>query len=198
MRPSPETFRAVDELNSLLRQELGEPPYAWKWSDDLTTSVAVKGKYDYEADPQTGLLVAKPVYQEVPMLPFHRERWVLCKLGFVPENVWLATMGTAMMWQKSGFWQPVGDQTGCAAVNPGITPDRDLAWRVIRAIRADRSITLGDFKNGIEDMFAKRENYKRGERWAMLRDRMTTYGQKPGSRDSAVSYPSVQPSTPLS
>ncbi len=177
----------VLKLNDLIRQELGQPQHSWVWSEDLTVSMRVPDKYEHKADPDSGLLILMPIFAVRRQLPFHAMRWVFCVKGYVPEAEWLNSIGTRMEYPANGMWQVIGTPTGPMCLNQGETPNEDLTWGAIRAIRQERLVTAATFKNVLDDRIEKREQTERGTMFDRCRDAMTP--SIPGKKAN-ISYPS--------
>ena len=181
--PTEETTKKVLRLNQLIASELGEPPYAWIWSEDLTMSMNT-GQYDYKTDPATGIIITVPQFELRPMLMFHRYRWAFCRLGFMTEEEWNKSIGTKSEYPRNGFWQPIGTPHCPAVLDIREDPTEESTWQAIRAVREERTRSLIDFKNGMIESDQKAEKYKRGKMFDRILDAMTAFSNIPGRKNN--------------
>ena len=140
----------IQDINERVRQDLGEQPlYAWKWQKDLIMLIAKETvtdtehrglveqvpKYDYVADPETGLIKLDIEYEEVPYpLPkIYHDKWIFCSLQktlMSPEQWRAATQGCSP-YPWGGTWAPVG--WGLDLITTSLEPG-DEFWEVSKMI----------------------------------------------------------------
>lgn len=159
MKPTPQEYRTAEKWSSLLRTELGYPPYSWQWSEDLVVRMRDKEHgYDHYANPETGLIELRPKWISRTICdPLVVNQWVLCKLITTDKRQWLAQFRDEMEWPENGRWTPCNGPGGYVALPPLTIPDREQTWKVIRAVRETRAETLADFKAGMEQRRIARE-----------------------------------------
>lgn len=117
----------IEAINDRVRRELGSQPlYAWRWQKDLVQLIAKETevdvdhrglvesvpKYDYVANPQTGLVELDVEYVEVPYpLPKqYHDKWIFCSLQMpnMSPQAWHAATQGCSPYPWGGSWAPVG------------------------------------------------------------------------------------------
>ncbi len=188
MQPERKTYAEVEALNEVLRQELGHPVYAWKWSGDIRIAVrkedaAGKPEFDYVKDPETGFLLAQPVYywREV-CYPQVEDQWVFTRKMHTSRAVFLAQFGSALLWPENGEWIPCCAGTGYVALPKGCEPDETNTWEAIRLIRSERAESAPDQRMRLSDLMDRREKRSDAKRRDYVRDRLPAFGGIPGTK----------------
>jgi len=146
MDTTAKAYRNADKWSTLLRQELGYPPYSWQWSEDLIVRMRDhEHGYDHYANPATGLIELKPKWIDRGVCaPSAVKQWVLCRLITPVKRAWMAQFQDDMAWPENGRWTPCNGPGGYVALPPETEPDHARTWQVIRMVREAREETVAD------------------------------------------------------
>src|SRR5690349_10640414 len=125
----------LEKLNDIFGRELGRtesgrPNYAWLWSEDsrLKHGMRVPDKYEFKADPETGILAAQPVYETRKLCMTANNVWVLCHWIESPsQDEWIRLFGYRLEWPKGGQYWPTN-----VKLDPGETPDANFTLEVAK------------------------------------------------------------------
>ncbi len=171
-------------MNTLLRQELGQPVYSWQWSEDVVVLMRdVTLGFEYKADPDTGVIAAQAKYIQRPVTwPKVFDRWILCKKIYTSQREWLKKFAGVMLWPENGEWHPCESPLGYVALDPNEAPSLSRTWRAIQIIRESRSVTAADFLNNLDAVEDKRERDANNLRRDMIRDKLPAFGGVPGQK----------------
>lgn len=179
----------IEKCNDLFDRELGAYRFKWKWGTDLEISMRSIDvdtgtmKYDYKANPQTGLVEALPIYTRRKACPAVVGLWVVCQ--FVPpcgESEFRAKFGTMLEYPRNGVWNPIKD----SALKPGILPSKETTEFCIKGIRAH----FAEFDKALEDSIKQQEIDEitgKLNRKYKFKDEMPAFGVIPGKK-STVSF----------
>lgn len=162
------------------------------------------------------LLAARTRFERVKCAPNITRRWMLCRWRCPPPvSHWIDAFGTTDDYPANGTYIPVSIQVErnprLQVLNHDELPTEDDTWERIKAIRAAK--TLDEITQEWEHNQIMRESKAvlgprgdilytppRGANWwrthDILRDSMTTYGQRPGSKSGSASYPTTEPKEP--
>lgn len=182
---SPLLKEHVEKLNDLLRQELGHPPYAWKWSEDMThwmRAIHDDGtpKFDYKADRNTGLILAQPVYEPRNLCLNLENQWVLCR--WMPpdlnEHQWSMVFGTSMQYPRNGRWIPCDP----IHLDKGVNPTKSITWEVIYCFRRQREKTQADVINEAQEAIEKRDRNRYNHILDQIKDAAPAMAGVPGKK----------------
>lgn len=141
---------AAAKYNNLLLINLGEnPPFTWRWSEELT--VGVKTGTEQVANPVTGVIELRPVYFQRKQLLFSDRQWVMtARLPFTTEEQWLKEFGWDLQYDPNQV-QPVTDAFGAVIAMPRMQPpDRKTTEDFIEGIRMRRGMSEADYQQMLE------------------------------------------------
>lgn len=205
--------RQLGRLNDHLGAELGrnlkgEPKYSWRWSEDLTHSMReIKHydhiyhpatgevmktipvfKYDYVADPVTGIIAAQPIFIKRKMAPHLNRQWVLCVRSEPPsERDWNLRMrhpetGDLLLeYPKGGYFFPLNVE-----LEHGTDPDLNITLCAIDLFRKQGKKDKAELINEAE----KAEEYREKSRLNEMSDRIssacTAFANLPGDHGGQV------------
>ncbi len=133
----------IETINDRVRRDLGTNPlYAWKWQKDLVQWVAKETevdsdhrglvesvpKYEYLADPITGIIKLDIEYVPVPYpLPVqYHDKWILCALQMptMSPAAWKAATQGCSPYPWNGSWAPIG--WGLDLVTTSLSPGEEF------------------------------------------------------------------------
>lgn len=210
-----------DLLAIELGSPMGPAAFAWKWSEDLTTLVqdigldgrpqmvghCVCGVDVATHGPDCKMVIMKSKTKKILVAPNLFNRWVFCRWMEPPtEATWKAVFGSMEDYPRNGTYVPLTNNNTTLALKPELAPDDRLTRMMISTVHAARPVmeVLAEEQERREreeemaQITRKGETISRpgnGTKWASLRDqirdKMTTFGQVPGSR-GATSFPSPQ------
>lgn len=181
MEPSREERRAAERMNKILWQELGNPPYSWQWSEDLTLQMQdINKPWEYVANGETGLIEPRPQYIERRVcFPSIVDRWVICRHSTCSREEWEAQFGKKMPWPENGKWIPCDNDEGYIALNFGQFPDKVYTDIVIRRVRAHRDVSDSDALESMLKRAMKHEKASEEKRRDMIDDEVPKLLSKP-------------------
>ncbi len=182
----------IAKLNTRLGQELGRtvdghPKYRWMWSEDprLMHPMRVPEKYDFVANPETGIIAAQPVYALRKMCVSASQQWVLCHwIDSPPEAEWRKHFGYSLEWPKGGQYYPT-----TVALDPGVEPCLILTQTVIDGVRKELGVKGEELERKAEEAAQQKETARKSRLYDRIRDDLPTYDHIAGVKDQ-VSYPS--------
>jgi hypothetical protein len=183
------TRRQLGKINDRLGQELGrnaigEPRYSWRWSEDLKHQMRVPEKWDYVADPETGVISARPVYVSRRMAPHLKDQWVLCaRVQPISEEEWHAKFGDLLPWAKAGYYFPLNVE-----LPAGEDPDVDATACAIDLFRKQMRKTEKELTEEGEAREDKRVKDSENELDDRIKSACTAFGNLPGNRDGQVEF----------
>jgi hypothetical protein len=183
--------RIVRRLNDRLGADLGrnpkgQPLYRWMYSEDeaLLHPMRVPGEYDFKADPETGIILAHPVYKLRKLCVNLDKQWVLCHWMPSPsEDEWRRQFGYWLEWPKGGMYYPTN-----VDLDPGVVPCERINLAAITSIRQHRLKSPVDAAIEARDAINERERKEKADLFDEIRNDCTTYDHVPGRKDS-VNYP---------
>jgi hypothetical protein len=182
----------IRKLNTRLAQDLGRVAtgqglYKWVWSEDpsMLHPMRIVGKFDYKAEPDTGLIVAWPVYALRKMCLVADHQWILCHFIESPsESEWRKHFGYSLEWPRVGQYYPT-----TVVLDPGMEPCIELTTAAIDEIRKQRSVTPEEVERRATETIEKKEARSKANMYDRIRNDLTTYDHVEGTKDS-ISYPS--------
>lgn len=164
----------------------GEPRYKWVQAGDLTFPVKAKDKWVV----RNGLHVPEAQFEMRPQCPhLDRRQWVLA-MWLVPPSLfqWKMQFGTEAGYQERGYFMA----TDCIRA-VGKKPTENVTRGAIGAIKQVREMNLADFEAHHEAKAAKNEKDTASLYDDWLKDKMTAFGEVPGSRGGLTSFPEARP-----
>lgn len=193
--------------------------FEWHWSEDLRAAAPAENAngeaiYDRRCTCGTNasvhlsgcvLEIAQQRFEVVQLAPTIRRRWVICRWVAPPPLAnWVQAFGSEGNYPANGTYVPLMANSQPLALNPGLEPDERLTRAVIQTIKSQHSVR--EMLERYREAQAKQDERAvfgpngelihrpgPGTDWArtrdQVRDKMTTFGQVPGSRASHVSYP---------
>ncbi len=178
----------IDKLNRLLADRLGRHPYGgplYKWvqAHDLK-------HYRYIGDDfvtvskTTGLVAPKPRFQEVDAYPHLGRRWVFAVWQHAEQKQWESEFGSRALFHRHGQYFPV------LVMREGKKPDLDITEFFIEQVRAERAKSAAQVEQEMEDIFAREDRAAWNRIYSVIDDATTAFGNDPGKRSGAVSFPS--------
>lgn len=146
MQPTREERRIVEKLNRRLHVDLGNPPYSWQWSEDLTLLMQnIHDPWNYVGNRETGIVELAPQYTERRICaPTVIDRWVICHHRTCDLASWERQFGRSMPWPENGKWMPCDDGDNYIALPFGAIPDQTYTDIVIRRVREHRDVSDAD------------------------------------------------------
>jgi len=177
--------KLIKEHNDLLRRELGTNPsgdalYRWERAGELTY-LRDEGKYDYKADPNTGLVVPEKILKPMKMCPhLDDKQWVL--MFWTPNTPahWFQ-FGKSMY----GFSNVDLDLGVCPwTYHRGLT----FTDHIIGSLKEQRKKTYADFIAESEARIEYKEKQQIARNKDMIADAFTAYYNVPGKRGHHVSF----------
>lgn len=188
------TNKNLNRLNNMLGRELGrnvrgESRYQWAWAPDLRWQMFTD-RYDYKADPESGLIIPQPVYEERLLCPDLGQQWVMV-LWQEPtsESEWRMMFGNRLEWPRSGTYIPCTARSGYVCLDSGIDPDERITQVFIDQVRIELNKRYVDRIQESERAQEKKER----ETDRILQDRIDDlvgpFMSVPGKRGYHVSFP---------
>lgn len=184
------THEKIQVENAYIRSQTGTKPlHAWKHTDDLFLMVQKirevqgeasgwVGEWDYKSDPETGFILPVPIYVKFPMLPQHKNNWVLCRYHEADQEVsFNQQFGAKMQYPAGGLWQPIE----CTVMKDGEIPSRLESELAVQGIRANREALRKFFTEG-EERQNQREQREKDNFGYMCRSKFSAYLEKPGQK----------------
>jgi hypothetical protein len=184
-----EVSRLNRELGRVLGRTIdGHSLYIWIHSEDRKLLHPMwTGKYDYKANPDSGLLIPHPVFELRKMCLTAEDQWVLCHWIDSPgEDEWRRLFGSSMEWPRKGQYYPTS-----VMLDRGAWPEQSINQAAIESINQNRSKTVGDIARAAEASMAKSERENKLRLYEEIREACTTYDHVPGAKDQ-VSYPNTK------
>lgn len=188
--------KIVADSNLLLAQELGRNPhglgvYEWRYSEDWVRtkrSFSVQDgqlvpEFDYVANPETGILEAKPKYVLEKVCVTLQNQWLM-SIWLPSEDFseWRAKYGDALEWPKHGDYWPVSHPTGVVCLEQGLTPTRDITWEFIYQAKKDRGLTDAEFEENYDKKTKSKDDAMSDRMMGTIMDVLPVYEGIPGSR----------------
>ncbi len=187
----------LDRENDLLATELGyeqgKPRYQWRFSENLYMPMRDKdGKYNYIANPATGIIEAQPVFVQRKMTPHLHRQWVMCKwLDPGPEATWREIFGSWVEYPLNGYYAPTNIE-----LDEGISPwdtneGKSVTYWFLAVARKDAAKTLEDLKAEGDAIVARQEKRRDDQLDEIIGESLLPFGIVPGTRSGGVSLPSA-------
>lgn len=151
--------RRVRQFNRLLADELGNPPFAWFWSEDLLVDEVID-------QTESGLYLGVPIKRKQKLCQTLNRQWVVCRQ--LPD---------------SQVWYPCTGRLGYCALDPGREVTIDDTWELIRAVRASRHWTKADERNATEEAITRRQKEKENILFDKFSSAAPAFGGRPGKKD---------------
>jgi len=188
--------RILEESNQLLGQELGRNPhgvsrYLWRFSESwvrskrafhATWNEELIPEFDYAANPDTGIIEAKPKYiKEKVCLELTNQYVMSLWLPTEGFHEWRMHYGDALEWPKHGDWWPVSHPMGVVSLDIGVVPTTDITWEFIHQVRKDKA-ELAEYEARKEAAEVSRDKAETDRLVSTIMDVMPVYFGVPGSR----------------
>ncbi len=188
--------RRLRKLNDLLASELGEPIYAWKWSEDLKHPMRAINddgslKFNYRCvcglnasvhSAACRMTIAEPVWIVRKMRLDLERQWVLCRaIPSLPEDKFREVFGS-MVEYRPFEWAPCDGANGAVSLEPSEEPSEAITWEVIRHIRALRSKSQAQMDSEYLDAVARREAQKRDNILQDIKSEAPAFNGIPGEK----------------
>jgi len=157
--------------------------------------------------PECRMTTMKVKTKRILIAPNLFNRWVFCRWMEPPsEEKWKAVFNSMEDYPRNGTYAPMASNNNTLALKPETIPTEPLTRLMINTVKSARPIL--EIIAETAERQAKEEELAqitrkgdvisrpaKGTKWwehhERIRDKMSTYGQIPGSK-GAVSYPSVQ------
>ena len=190
--------RSIRKLNDLLRSELGEPVYAWKYSEELDHPMSLinddgSPQMEYVCACGTNVTIHDPACKS---LIIARQKWGLRRLRFDLEHQW--TLCKAV---------PNPPAIEFAHIYPGVpyrpvewavcdpvyldkneVPTEDVTWLVIHKMREHRTMTSADWTNTAQAAMEKQTRKRRDDILDDIKSDAPAFGGIPGKKEHWVSF----------
>ena len=182
-------MKNIERLNKLLGDNLGlnrygEPNYKWVLAGELTFPVRADDKWV----ERNGIFTYVPQFEVRPQLPMCDRMQSVIAMWLMPPSMpqWRSMYGTEAGYPERGFYIPTD-----VILPLGRNPAEGITRRVMGAIKKVKSMSAADFDDHMKSAAAKATQDNDNMMHDLISDKLTAFGEVPGSRNGSTSFPSV-------